>query len=92
MVELISLQPPYHTVESIHVAEKILTSQKPDLPSSLSSSSEMGPIIKFIHQCIEFEPENRPSSSQAVSSLSKILKDLTSATSTSRSRNGINPH
>lgn len=77
LVELISLKPPYSSVDSIHVAELILTSQKPELPNL---PPEMNNMIKFIHQCLDFEPDNRPSSAQAVSALGKILKDLTSAT------------
>lgn len=38
--------------------------------------AEMEPVVKFINLCTSFEPEKRPTASQAVATLAKMLKEF----------------
>ncbi len=54
--------------------------QRPELPKNLPA--DMDSIVKFIHQCTEFDSEKRPTAQQAVAQLTKILKETLGGTKT----------
>ncbi|EFA80682.1 protein serine/threonine kinase [Heterostelium album PN500] len=70
--EIISLLPPYHQFPHLQTVEMILKGTPPPLTSNISPN--LSGLIDLLHHCIDINPSKRPTASQVVSKLVKLLK------------------
>ncbi|GAM21583.1 hypothetical protein SAMD00019534_047580 [Acytostelium subglobosum LB1] len=72
--EILTLQPPYHQFPHLQTVEMILKGTPPPLVTPVSPS--LSGLLDLLHQCIDLSPSKRPSSSQVVSKLIKLMKSI----------------
>ncbi|EGC40181.1 hypothetical protein DICPUDRAFT_52129 [Dictyostelium purpureum] len=71
--EIIALLPPYHQFQHLQSIEMIINGTCPPLPSHLISP-QLQPLIELLVTCIDLVPSKRPTATQLVSKLTKMLK------------------
>jgi len=72
--ELLCLNMPYSNLKSFEVADAILNGKKPKLSKV---SNEYAPIIDIHKDCININPDERPTSEQLLTRLNFLHSSLT---------------
>ncbi|KAN0022090.1 hypothetical protein ACTFIU_004254 [Dictyostelium citrinum] len=73
--EIISLLPPYHQFQHLQSIEMIINGTCPPLPTDLIQPKLLQPLIELLVTCIDLNPNHRPTASQLVQKLTKMLKN-----------------